>query len=72
MVAAGSGVTILPCTSINEDMGVNKLLAFRPFAKPIPEREIAIAYRNTYPRQKLIHLVSDVITGCNLPGVKIV
>ena len=72
MVAAGSGVTILPCTSINEDMGVNNLLAFRPFAKPVPEREIAIAYRNSYPRQKLIHLLIDVISGCKLDNVKFV
>ena len=72
MVAAGSGVTILPCTSINEDLGVNNLLTFRPFTKPIPEREIAIAYRNSYPGQKLIQLISDVITSCDLPNVKIV
>ncbi len=72
MVAAGSGVTILPCTSINEDLGVNNLLTFRPFTKPIPEREIAIAYRNSFPRQKLIQLISDVITSCDLPNVKIV
>ena len=72
MVAAGSGVTILPCTSINEDMGVNNLLAFRPFTKPVPEREIAIAYRNSYPRQKLIHLLIDVISGCKLDNVKFV
>jgi len=70
MVAAGSGVTVLPSTSINENMGVNNLLEFRPFAKPIPEREIAIAYRNTYPRQKLIHLVSKVIKDCKLPNAK--
>ena len=72
MVAAGSGVTILPCTSINEDMGVNNLLAFRPFTKPVPEREIAIAYRNSYPRQKLIHLLIDVISGCKLDNVEFV
>jgi LysR family transcriptional regulator, hydrogen peroxide-inducible genes activator len=72
MVAAGSGVTILPSTSINADMGVNNLLAFRPFTKPIPEREIAIAYRNSYPRQKLIRLLSEVISDCKLPKAKIV
>ena len=70
MFATGSGVTVLPSTSINENMGVNNLLEFRPFAKPIPEREIAIAYRNTYPRQKLIRLVSKVIKDCKLPNAK--
>jgi LysR family transcriptional regulator, hydrogen peroxide-inducible genes activator len=71
MVAAGSGVTILPCTSTSEDMGVNSLLAFRPFTKPAPEREVAIAYRNSYPRKKLIRLLSDVIAACELPDVKV-
>lgn len=70
MVAAGSGVTILPCTSVNEDMGVNSLLVFRPFSKPVPEREVALAYRNSYPRQKLIALVGDAIAACELPDVK--
>jgi len=71
MVAAGSGVTILPGTSVSTDMGVNKLLAFRPFTKPVPEREVAIAYRNSYPRQKLIRLLSAAISGCGLADVKI-
>lgn len=62
MVAAGSGVTILPRTSIDERYGVNKLLDFRPFARPVPEREIAIAFRNSYPRSTLISLLSDVIS----------
>ncbi len=70
MVAAGSGVTILPCTSVNADLGINSLLTFRPFTKPVPAREIAIAYRNSYPRKKLIQLVSDVISDCKLPDIK--
>jgi len=70
MVAAGSGVTVLPCTSINADTGINNLLAIRHFTKPVPEREVAIAYRNSYPRQKLIRLLSDAITGCDLADVK--
>ena len=70
MVAAGSGVTILPGTSVSEDKGVNSLLEFRPFTRPIPEREVAIAYRNSYPREKITQLISKVISGCKLPGVK--
>ena len=70
MVAAGSGVTILPGTSVSEEKGVNSLLEFRPFTRPAPEREVAIAYRNSYPREKITQLVSKVISGCKLPGVK--
>ena len=66
MVAAGSGVTILPSTSVSEDLGVNRLLSFRPFTKPVPEREIAIAYRNSYPRETLIALLSEAIQDSEL------
>ena len=47
-------------------MGVNRLLEFRPFSKPVPEREIAIAYRNSYPRETLINLLSTVIKDSEL------
>ena len=70
MVAAGSGVTVLPSTSISDEQGVNNLLTFRPFTRPVPEREIAIAFRNSYPRQKLIELLREVIISCKLPNVK--
>jgi LysR family hydrogen peroxide-inducible transcriptional activator len=70
MVAAGSGVTVLPSTSIIDEQGVNSLLSFRPFTRPVPEREIAIAYRNSYPRKKLIDLLREVIIECELPNVK--
>ena len=70
MVAAGSGVTVLPSTSVTDEQGVNSLLTFRPFTRPVPEREIAIAFRNSYPRQKLIELLREVIVSCKLPNVK--
>ncbi len=70
MVAAGSGVTVLPSTSIIDEQGVNSLLSFRPFTRPVPEREIAIAYRNSYPRKKLVELLREVIIDCKLPNVK--
>ena len=65
MVAAGSGVTVLPNLSINESEGVNSLLEYRPFAKPVPEREVALAYRNSYPRVQLINLLIDIIKECD-------
>ena len=66
MVAAGSGVTVLPNLSIPENEEVNPLLEYRPFAKPVPEREVALAYRNSYPRIKLIDLLTDLIRECDI------
>ena len=51
MVAAGSGVTVLPSTAIRGQDGLGRLVGYRPFAKPVPERDIALAWRNTYPKK---------------------
>ena len=66
MVAAGSGVTVLPSSSIMEKQDVDLLLEFRPFARPVPEREVALAYRQTYPRKKLIEILIAAIRDCDL------
>ena len=68
MVAAGSGVTVLPSTAIREQDGLGKLVEYRPFAKPVPERDIALAWRNTYPKKQLAQLVSRIIRQCDIPG----
>ena len=49
MVAAGVGITILPALSVDETSGLNNMLEFRPFSKPVPYREVIIAYRKSYP-----------------------
>ena len=66
MVAAGSGVTVLPSTAIREQDGLGKLVEYRPFAKPVPERDIALAWRNTYPKKQLAQLVSRIIRQCDI------
>ena len=68
MVAAGSGVTVLPSTAIREQDGLGKLVEYRPFAKPVPERDIALAWRNTYPKKQLAQLVGRIIRQCDIPG----
>lgn len=69
MVAAGSGVTVIPSTAVNDYDGFANLVAYRPFAKPEPKRDIVLAYRNSYPREKLVKLISDVTRQCELPGI---
>ena len=70
MVAAGSGVTVLPCTSVQQEHEMSNLLEYRPFTRPSPERDVVLAYRNTYPREKLIALVADAVKDSNITGVK--
>ncbi|MEX2353793.1 MAG: LysR substrate-binding domain-containing protein, partial [Gammaproteobacteria bacterium] len=71
MVAAGSGVTILPNSSIMENEEVHSMLEYRPFSRPVPKREVALAYRDSYPRKKLIDLVIDIIGKSNFSRLKI-
>lgn len=66
MVAAGSGVTVLPGSSIVDQQGVDSLLEYRPFARPVPEREVALAYRQSYPRKKLVEVMIQAIRECDL------
>lgn len=70
MVAAGSGVTVLPCTSVQPEQEINSLLEYRPFTRPSPERDVVLAYRSTYPREKLIALVTEAVKSIELSGVK--
>ncbi len=69
MVAGGAGVTVLPATSIGSGGGVDEFLVYRPFAPPAPQREVALAYRTSFPRPKLVELVVEAVRGCKLPGV---
>lgn len=70
MVMAGSGVTVLPNCSIAGTEEENSLLEYRPFARPVPKREVALAYRDSYPRKKLIELVKNSISRCEFPGLE--
>ncbi len=66
MVAADVGITILPSLSTKQNTGLNSLLEFRPFNKPIPHREVIIAYRKSYPRMKAVEYVKELIKNCKL------
>ena len=65
MVAAGVGITILPTLSTQAESGLNSLLEYRPFNNPVPYREVIMAYRKTFPRQKAIDLIKESIASCN-------
>ncbi|MGY8815619.1 MAG: LysR substrate-binding domain-containing protein [Gammaproteobacteria bacterium] len=68
MVATGSGVTILPGSSVPDPIEKNSLVEYRPFSRPVPKREVVLAYRDTFPGKKLIRLISETINKCELSG----
>ncbi len=69
MVASGLGITILPQLACNISGAIKRSVVTRSFVKPAPKREIAIAYREGFPREKAIDLVVETLQDCNLPGV---
>jgi LysR family hydrogen peroxide-inducible transcriptional activator len=70
MVAAGTGITVLPCTSmLNIQLNAN-LIHLKPFKKPAPSRAVALAWRKHYPRKEAIRQVIQSIRECHLPGTR--
>ncbi len=71
MVASGMGVTVLPCTAAGADRYSHRLLEIRRFANPAPKREIALAWRMSFPRPKVIDALNAAITKTGLSCVKV-
>ncbi|MDJ0832947.1 MAG: LysR substrate-binding domain-containing protein [Gammaproteobacteria bacterium] len=70
MVAAGTGITVLPCTSMLNSQQNQNLVRIKDFAAPSPSRVVALAWRRHYPRQQAIETIIDNIRDCKLPGIK--
>ena len=69
MVASGVGITVLPSTSVAAGGGANDLIRIRPFAKPVPDRRVALAWRKSFPRPQAIEALRQAILACDLPQV---
>ena len=72
MVAAGTGITVLPRTSILHSQHNESLIEIKPFAQPSPNRTVAIAWRKHYPRKEAITTIRDTIQSTPLEGVEII
>jgi len=66
MVATGIGVTVLPYTSVSGYAHASDLLSVRPFADPAPTRVVALAWRKSFPRHRVIALLDEAIRACPL------
>ncbi|HID00076.1 MAG TPA: hydrogen peroxide-inducible genes activator [Piscirickettsiaceae bacterium] len=64
MVASGVGMTILPCTAAQQTM---EDIVIRPLESPVPARTVALAYRRSFPRQKVLKAVVNTLKGIELP-----
>jgi LysR family hydrogen peroxide-inducible transcriptional activator len=70
MVAGGVGITVLPATSVAGAPAPGDLIRILPFAKPVPTRRVALAWRKSFPRPEAIEVLRKSILACNLPQVE--
>lgn len=73
MVASGLGVTVVPRTSMGRWSGGyehGELLLEKPFAGKPPRRQVALAWRETFPRPDAIAAVRDALLDSELEGVE--
>ncbi|HQU16172.1 MAG: LysR family transcriptional regulator [Chromatiales bacterium 21-64-14] len=66
MVVSGIGITVLPCSAAGADRYARRLLAIRRFAGKTPSRDVALAWRTTFPRPKVIDALRGAIAACQL------
>ena len=71
MVASGLGVTVLPCTAAGAHTYAQRLLAIRRFSNPVPSRTVALAWRVSFPRPKVIDIINASVRECHLSCVKL-
>jgi len=70
MVAGGVGITVLPGTSLSASNTSGELIRVLPFARPVPTRRVALAWRKSFPRPEAIETLARSILACNLPQVE--
>ncbi len=70
MVVSGLGVTVLPCTAAGAHSYSQRLLAIRRFSSPVPTRTVALAWRVSFTRSKVIDVINKAVADCNLSCVK--
>ncbi len=70
MVASGLGLTVFPCTAAGADRYTQRLLTIRRFTEPVPYRHVALAWRSTFTRPKVVDVIKQAVSDCNISCVK--
>jgi LysR family transcriptional regulator, hydrogen peroxide-inducible genes activator len=70
MVASGLGISVLPRDALTPKYH-SRLVVPVPFAKPVPSRRIALAYRKSFPRPAAIAAIREAVTACRGAKLKV-
>lgn len=79
MVASGAGISVLPLSSVSSltcsapvcPVKENRLVRYVPFAKPVPTRRVALAWRTSFPRREVIDALTEAIRANPPAGVQL-
>jgi len=69
MVASGMGLTVLPNTAAQSRLYTEKQLVVRPFVRPAPSRKVALAWRASFPRPKVIDTIREAVAASTIDAV---
>ncbi|MFC0267164.1 hydrogen peroxide-inducible genes activator [Kushneria aurantia] len=64
MVASKLGISVVPQSAVGTGYYVSGLLETRPFRAPSPSRNIALAWRASFPRPRAIDALTRAIYAC--------
>ncbi|WP_456414591.1 LysR substrate-binding domain-containing protein [Thiolapillus sp.] len=70
MVASGMGVTILPCSAAGADRFSQRLVSIKRFADSNPSRQVALAWRKSFPRPQAIDVLRTAVHASKLSCIK--
>lgn len=69
MVASGLGVTVLPMSSIPSSPPADSMIAFVPFAAPVPDRRVVLVWRKSFTRSAAVEALRTAIAKVAMNGV---
>ena len=69
MVTSGLGITVLPSSATGDNYR-NKLIKVIPFAKPVPSRRVALAWRKQYFRLGAMDALAIAISKVKIPRLE--
>jgi len=61
MVASGMGLTVFPESAAKSRLYTERQLLVRPFVRPTPQRAVALAWRASFPRPKVIDVIREAV-----------
>lgn len=64
MVSSGAGLSIFPITSLSKHD--SELFTIKPLVDPVPSRTVALAWRKTFSRQKILSLFKHAINNLQI------